>query len=268
MNPEVYVFEEWPPLRLWEEYPNWTDSWEDESHFAGEAWRPAKVQDYISNDVDATVGHLKLADGSCLPALLRVFEGQVDFIYGFVTEEEPWAIRFGQAGPRWRSLADDASEQSVSLSDPRVFPLTVTSHLPHRPGGEAIRFVVQPNGTSPELSPWKPTFGRRLYRYWQLGITGKTEMIDTFINLVDLEYLASEVQSLPAEAQRQLEEHVESLPIDSPYWRSKLYVHRTLLIPGKSPEEMQAIRAGISDKNRLTAEALRDYFRSRRSSQS
>lgn len=145
---------EYPPFRYWHDYPNWEYALEEECVEGQDetTLRPADVQDHIGQYVSHTVGEVKLADGTILPALLYVFVGPVSEVHGFVKENEAWLLRFNAPEPKWIVYVDDwlpADERSLTISfeDINVFPLTVTSRLPRELDGSVIQFVINPDGS-------------------------------------------------------------------------------------------------------------------------
>ena len=138
---------EWPPPRLWLQYPNWEYALDEEGapDHDETTLRPSDERQFVI-DYGFTAADVKQANGRRLPALLSL-NGEVDGVTAFTSDEGGWSIRRVGKPSRWVCIVEDwrpESERapSVSFEDPDVFPLLVRSRLPSRESGEPLQFEI------------------------------------------------------------------------------------------------------------------------------
>jgi hypothetical protein len=149
---------EWPPLKVWLEYPNWQNAL-DEEEIEGQdetTLRPSDIQEFIDEDTAFTAGDASLANGESLPALLGMGDNRIDSVDVFVTADHTWRVYWDYQANNWSPFVEDwlpehERSPSVSLNDSELFPLTVCSRLPRAKNGKPYRLTIHADGSSEEL---------------------------------------------------------------------------------------------------------------------
>jgi hypothetical protein len=106
----------------------------------------------------------------------------------------------------------------------------------------------------------KPALGQTLLRQCRGGLITDVEAFQMFINQVALSAIPAEVESLPSAFQRGLEEYLARLGIGLPGWENAYLVFGVYYFADRTAEEAKAIHRDIAKKNRISAEALWQYF--------
>jgi hypothetical protein len=109
----------------------------------------------------------------------------------------------------------------------------------------------------------EPTLGQRLLRLSERGVIAPGELFLMFINAVPLDNIPGEVEALPPAFQRELNAYLATLGIGSPGWDECFLVGAVYHFGSISPEQTKELYQGIARKNRVTAEAIWQYFRRR-----
>jgi hypothetical protein len=114
--------------------------------------------------------------------------------------------------------------------------------------------------------PSKRPLGLRLVSLRDRELVNTEQACLMFINQVLPEAIPAEVEASPPEFRHDLEQYVASLGIGTPEWDKCFLVGGIYHIGDRSPEVEELYR-GIARKNRVTAEALLQYFQGHRASQ-
>lgn len=136
-----------PPQRYWAKYPNWENAWDEERDEGQDetTLRPSENQSSIDEDVTFAAGNATLADGTTLPALLALVEGDIDcvYVYPATDGDRCWSISSDEPG-RWD--ANDSDEELGLLPVPKDItknlPITIRSRLPLKRSGTPIEEVI------------------------------------------------------------------------------------------------------------------------------
>jgi hypothetical protein len=72
--------------------------------------------------------------------------------------------------------------------------------------------------------------------------------------------ITAEVEACPADFREELEKYVRSLGVGGPGWENEFLVGGIYYSGDMTPEQVAEMYEGISRKNRVTAEALLQYF--------
>jgi hypothetical protein len=105
--------------------------------------------------------------------------------------------------------------------------------------------------------------GQRLVSLRNRNLIFSSEPCLMFINQVMPDAIPAEVEACPPEFRRELEEYVRSLGIGSPDWEECLLIggiYAGGVFGDRTTEEVMELYQGIARKNRMTAEALLQYF--------
>lgn len=141
----------WPPLDLWDNYPNWEYAL-DEEDLPGQddtTLRPAENSHSIDEDVVFTVGEITLADGRLLPALLELLDGEIVGVTAFTSNVNGWNVRLIGNPATWTCIVEDwlpAEDRSpyVTPDDGSVFPAVVKSRLICTSKGSVLSCRIDP----------------------------------------------------------------------------------------------------------------------------
>jgi hypothetical protein len=146
---------EWPPVEYLEQYPNWTNAYDEEGEEGQDetTLKPHEQQAFIDDEVSFTVGDVITAGGKKHLALIEVIRGVPQAVHVF--GEESWGLELMYRAKRWASLRQDwvpeeKRVKAVSLHDPELFPLQVVSRLPRVDGGQRIEFRIGMDGSAKE----------------------------------------------------------------------------------------------------------------------
>jgi hypothetical protein len=141
-----------PPLRLWTQYPNWQNAYDEEGLPDQDetTLRPSDNQHTIDDDVSFTAGIAVLANGQSVPALLGMVAGNLDAVYVYPAPpaERCWLLSADPLSRRWIAMNQDWLLQAgdmlrVPVGDTSVFPLRVRSRLPLLRTHEAIAVEIR-----------------------------------------------------------------------------------------------------------------------------
>jgi hypothetical protein len=145
----------WPPQSLWDQYPNWENAIDEESEPDQDetTLRPSEVQHHITRDVVLTAGVAVQADGTRLPVLLELNDGDLKGINVFVSAGDAWSARLLGRPAIWTCIVEDwlpleKRRPTVLPTDTRVFPLQIESRLPLESNGFRISATIVPGETT------------------------------------------------------------------------------------------------------------------------
>lgn len=136
-----------PPLRHWDRFPNWQNTYEEEELPDQDetTLRPADNQATIDDDVSFTAGDAVLADGRSIPALLGVLSGEWEgiHVYPDPSQDVCWTLSFDVPSQRWKAMNEDWYLEldgvlRVPVGDTAVFPLRVSSRVPLQHTGQVL----------------------------------------------------------------------------------------------------------------------------------
>jgi hypothetical protein len=143
----------WPPIDLWERFPNWAPAVEEEGRRDQDetTLRPAETQDEIDDETVLTAGHVHQANGIVLPALIHVHDDRPFALTAFVQPDDGWELQQKGKTFEWIPVVQDwlpPEERSpaISFDTPGVFPIRVFSRLPLATTRKQIVFVVREDG--------------------------------------------------------------------------------------------------------------------------
>ncbi len=150
---------EWPPIRLWDEYPNWEFALgEEDDEFQDETTlKPDENQFFIGKYTAYTAGKVVQANGKTLPALIEIIHPNIAGVYGFINEQDCWMVREIGTPPKWTCIVYEWLNESdrgptVSFDDKDVFPIIVKLKLPWKLGGIPDKFIINSNGEKEIIS--------------------------------------------------------------------------------------------------------------------
>ena len=150
---------EWPPVVLWEQYPNWEYALDEEGEEGQDETtiRPAGNQSVIDESIDYTAATATLPDGTSLPTFLVVYHDpeSCESVAVFINSTEAWQLGRDYSSRRWSPfeqtwLPEEERSPVVSLDDPDIFPLKVESRLSREATGKPFSFVVLSSGETEE----------------------------------------------------------------------------------------------------------------------
>lgn len=147
---------EFPPSKLWNEYPNWEYALDEETEEDQDetTLRPCSEKRFIPDDAAFTCGKAGQADGSTFPAFICVFNEEVkpDTVEVILSRKLSYTIVFNISARRWEPYASEWEVRAgrslkVEPGDPKIFPLRVETLLPRRRDGRPWRLVIHPDGS-------------------------------------------------------------------------------------------------------------------------
>jgi hypothetical protein len=147
-----------PPLELWDEYPNWTNAWDEEGEDGQDetTLRPDAEQTFISGDTTFTAAQAILADGRSYPALAVIGNGEL-WSFNVYEGSDPWYYRHNNPENRWEPYAMPWLDEKdrppvVSHDDAKIFPLKLALRLPWAKGEAPAVYEFPGNGKCRRLS--------------------------------------------------------------------------------------------------------------------
>jgi hypothetical protein len=126
----------WPPLELWNNYPNWEYALDEEGSSGQDetTLRPSGNSEFIDDEVVFTTGDLALSDGRKLPAMLELMNGEIVGVTAFTSNDDGWSVRLLGNPAKWTCIVQiwlPSEERSpfVLPDDSTVFPAFASSRL-------------------------------------------------------------------------------------------------------------------------------------------
>jgi hypothetical protein len=153
--------DDWPPLQLWERYPNWEFAFDEEGVEGQDetTLKPSERQDCIHELVAWTLADVKLASGEHKPAFLCFFnfgERGPNEVQVLVRDGLTWGMWYDERQRKWLLydqawMREEVRQKTPLTGDPTVFPMRVSSRLPFAPTGLPYRFLIDKDGSESEV---------------------------------------------------------------------------------------------------------------------
>ena len=147
-----------PPPRLWKQYPNWRNAYEEEGKEDQDetTLMPHEVQTCIGRYTSFTGGRVRFNDGRQYPAFLSLGEAGIDGCEVY-EKAKPWRIYYCYPDKKWVSFREEwlpkaERRPSVSLDDNTIFPLEIHMAVPWNEGGQPRRYRITKGGEMHEIS--------------------------------------------------------------------------------------------------------------------